>query len=303
MLTKFVPHKQIDAEHPLFRYEAQRHPAIATSRGLWQASLVQFLAVGLVVLGVWLVMVVIIALLGDLRTAVTASGALISIFALLSLGSSLWLDYRSLVAALPTFSGEVTAGRWDLLRLTPLRVERVIAVKYALAQLRAWRSAWALMGARTGIFMLTGLHLLLLANNYGEYTAAQLFALGAMSAFPGLLLGITFIVEPFWRMQAITAIGLYVSSRVSDTATVWLVALGATFIVWIAQVFVFLGLLVAAVPLTFPMMMFSIASPEAGLLCALSFVGLLLLVAVYGMYALVRTVSLRRAVRRMRSRF
>ncbi len=72
-----------------------------------------------------------------------------------------WLvDCAGIAVAVGGISGELITGRWDLLRLTLLRVERLIAAKHGTAQIRAWRLMALVVGVRVGavtllVFMYT----------------------------------------------------------------------------------------------------------------------------------------------------
>jgi hypothetical protein len=217
---------------------------------------------------------------------------------ILSLLAGFALDFSSIASAVGSVSGEVTAGRWELLRLTPLTSRQIVAAKHGAAQVRAWRAMSLILATRIGVLVIFPLNLVyeyLTEPDYNLFSGAALLTVVAVLA---LMAGSAalFVLEPFWRMSAVTALGVAASARAGQPAFGILRALWSLFVFWAGQ-----GLFVGAFLVVTVTMLFPLISLEVFGTNQLIFSPLILLViiavTVYGFYSIFLTAALRRAER------
>lgn len=132
-----------------------------------------------------------------------------------SVALNLLLDFVGISAGLNTISGDFTFGRVDLIRLTLLRPTHIVASKHAVAQMRVLRMTFRIMWLRVWLVVLGGIAMLIalfdsLARGYESLpdllTTVSVVGVGALTVG-------TFLIEPYWRMKAITAMGVMQSAR------------------------------------------------------------------------------------------
>lgn len=297
--------------HPLFGREVRgMKPAWQPSQ-FRQTSRRVVLVVHAVIFAVWLLLALLIVGPGrpsELNTYVSRGMNLIVGAAVLL---DAILDFVCLQGAVKTISGEVTAGRWDLLRLTALSDRGIVRAKHAGARLRVWRATMIVASVRAAAVNLLLFNVLILPYLvFGENSSAaglidSLISdpFGTLLTFAGI--GITFvvyIVEPFWRAQAMTALGMVLSAYIQSVPLALLAGLGVILAVWLVQVIIVIALVVGlgiglgAVfsPLLFgsSLFVFALYLMVACLVTALT---------IYGFYMLVQTWSLRRVWNRIQN--
>jgi len=215
-----------------------------------------------------------------------------------------WLDFHSLSASINAVSGEISSGRWDLLRLTALNDSGLIAAKHATSQLRVWRRLIGIVGLRLGLSVIGAVMILRdvmrLSDRNMDGVALGVVASGLVVTF---LLALLYLLEPFWRVRAVSAFGVYVSVRERNTTSAMLVAILGLFALWLAQAIllgsVSLGLIFAVVPLLFGFTAVG-TSYVFSLFCNGLFI-ILFVSSVYGFHHLVERWSLRQAQRRLKT--
>lgn len=232
-------------------------------------------------------------------------------FSLLVLGAILAgvaLDFNSVQASLNTISGEMAAGRWDLLRLTALREEGIVNAKYAAAQLRGWRLMTIVVSARVSVLTIFLLFILILPYfiyGYNSFLRGFFDSLiyDPLSTLIGLatfvLTCLVFVLEPLWRMKTMTALGMAVSAQVLNPALATLAGIGSVLAVWLAQT-VIAASLGAGMALFSPIVFFPFASGSA--VIASLFVLLACVVTsatILGFYHLLQSWALRRVMCRI----
>lgn len=297
--------------HPLFGREVRgMKPAWQPSQ-FWHTSRRVVLVVHAVIFAAWVLLALLIVgpgRPGELNTYVSRGMNLI-------VGAAVFLDaildFVCLQGAVKTISGEITAGRWDLLRLTALSDRGIVRAKHAGARLRVWRATMIVASVRAAAVTLLLFNVLILPYVvFGENPSAvglidSLISdpFGTLLTFAGI--GITFvvyIVEPFWRAQAMTALGMVLSAYIQSVPLALLAGLGVIFAVWLVQVIIVIALVVGlgiglgAVfsPLLFgsSLFVFALYLMAACLVTALT---------IYGFYMLVQTWSLRRVWNRIQN--
>lgn len=241
-------------EQPLFKYAVRRIRWAGTVEQLrrynWRvAVIVHVLIVGLWLLTIynsWTLYSTIYNQTGSIRTYyatpsyVSEQGfTFIAFLMLASIGLDIILDFACLVFALNSIGGEVSAGRWDLLRMTPIIEERIIAAKHGLAQVRAWRVMALVLYTRVAAVALLLLHVFLLPIFTGGPSPFEVFRYDVFNPLLGLITIVIFlavyVIEPVWRMRAMAAVGIAISARVYNIAFAFLTAFAVMVVVWIVQ--------------------------------------------------------------------
>jgi len=230
-----------------------------------------------------------------------ASQQVIGWLFLVSIGLALVLDVACVLSSVNTINRERENGYWSLIRLTNLNRQSVIHAKHALAQENTVRILVLVINLRLALVVLFGLFNILVEDPFTGRTNFELFqdvfdenrAEATLSLLTLLLFWLVYIVEPVWRVQAVTAFGLAISARVSNATQSLLAGLAGIAFMWVSQ-----GMLLMAF---FAMLFFigvriEIPNPLLGWLVTVGIV-VLIAVLIYGYYRILSRWGLRRAVR------
>jgi len=246
--------------HPLFKYAVRRIRWAGTVDQLRRFNLCAGLVIVGLVVGFWLFHIYYqLAMYSQLfpgyganpntvsSLVIPQSGYFIVWLMLATIGLNFILDFASFIFSLNSIGGEISAGRWELLRMTPIAEERIVAAKHSLAQVRAWRVMAVVVYARIAAVLLILLHVFLLPALIGD--GPDVFGGFRYDFFNSFLALITvviflaiYVIEPLWRMRAVTAVGIAISARVYTVAFAFLAAFAAMVATWISQV-VILGII------------------------------------------------------------
>lgn len=246
----WLPHALVDPKSPIFKYEARslkrgQTPGdllwITRQRIMWIVA-----SVGLL----WLVCLLGMRSGGDPETVYVTvwQGWFFAVG--LSLLDRFVLDFTAVLAGLDRINEDTTSGRWDLIMLSNISIKQLMYAKFAVAQIRVWRTAVLVVGARLGIVLFASLQLFVLplflpqetnilnlyrgleGSDYGpDLLILVFFMLAAMVLMSGV-----YIVEPLWRLRVLAAASLAVSSQRLSPTFALLGALGAVLGVWITQI-------------------------------------------------------------------
>lgn len=303
MIDQVLPFAQISLDNPVFRY------AVRTIR--WVRGIEQFknqsrnIIVLMVLLAFawWLLLVwVNWADCGSYWCAHTGGEIVLSITAFVSIAGAVLLDFICMVTSLNSIGMEFTRGRWDLLRLTPLRPDAIIGAKHVITQIRSWRAFMALLGARIATVLLALAQAFVLPAVFdyynpladlGEFFVTEPF-LSTFVLVNIVIFTVVYLIEPFWRMRAMTALGISLSARFRNLTTASLVALAAIGLVWLSQV-VIMGFIIWLMISFLSSMFVGVSSEVLPVLCVTTFCAGTGFV-IYWYYRSLRATSLNRAV-------
>lgn len=290
---RLTPHFRL-SNNPLFALEARRVRRGESSKSLIDYSLL--LIVVVCVLGFLLWLFLALSSRGS-RQSATMSDYFLSLF-VLSLAAAFALDCVAMTSSIGSINGEITSRRWDLLRLTAMESKQIVAAKYGVAQVRAWRTMVLIVALRITVVLMGGLTIALgIFSDPGRYFSLDLPPL--VAAF--LLINAAgcagfYIVEPFWRMRTVTAIGLAVSARVGHIVSSVVFGVGALAIFWLAQGFVALALLLIVGIIIVPLASVEVLLAQVVICSPILFLAAVG-VTIYGFYSVVYTWGMRRALR------
>jgi hypothetical protein len=164
---------------------------------------------------------------------------------LLSIVGEVFLDFACIHAGMNSINRDMVAGRWDLLRVTSLTEAQILYAKHAITGLRAWRGLiWIVTMRVLSVLIFIGLATVRPPYSGSRSGLEQLWIgfhdeplLASVIAFTVLWFVLIYLLEVFWRHQAMTALGLAVSAGRNTTHAI-LTALGSVLGVWISQAFI-----------------------------------------------------------------
>jgi hypothetical protein len=289
-LYRLTPHRLL-SRNPLFTFEVRRVRWGQSAQSMLTYSGRLMLVVCAVLMLLWL-----LVSFRDIRQ--NSVGDFVILLLGASFLASLALDTTSMASALGSINGEITSGRWDLLRLTLLTVPQIVAAKHGAAQVRAWRLMTLIIALRVAVLLMALASFLLIlvhSRSFNGVTAAQ-----TLNAIIGQLvitvLGILYILEPWWRMRTVTALGVAISARARQPISVVLAAGGAVFGLWLLQGFVALVVAFGVGLIILPLTLLE-ASVNQLVICSPLIFLILIIAIVYGFYSIVQTWGLRSAER------
>ena len=297
LLYRLTPHSHL-SRNPLFDLETRRVRWGCDVDVLLRSTQRWLLLICGLILALWLL--VLVGSIITRHSGLAAENALIVVWWMLALSllAAPALDFVSISSALGSIHGEITAGRWDLLRLTLLPNRQIVAAKHAAAQVRVWRATMLITALRTATVLIGTLNLLLLAFNdsyfmrgvsFGEWISLLVLLL------TGGVVCAVYLLEPLWRMRALTALGVAISARTDHATSAALLGIGAIAVLWIAQIMLLIFLLAGLSMLFLPL---GLIETSLGLaICTPVVLVALLIVVVRGFFSIIQTWSLRRAER------
>lgn len=303
--------------HPLFRLDSRRVNWAWSPQRLRQYTWGILTLVHLALFAIWVLLLALYAIFTpgnnlDEDLVYNISLNIVSFVFFVIIAADVLLDFVSLQAAIKSINSEVLAGRWDLLRLTSLNERGIVAAKHAGVRLRVWRFTAIVASARAASVALWGFALfiapwLVTGENWfvddllyefqdTPFTIPVMILIVALTA-------LIYVLEPFWRMQSMTALGMVLSAYITNIPLATLAAIGAMFAVWVLQVLVLLALLfglgfgMSAV--LAPFLFSNTVTMLPGFLYVL-IACMVTAATIYGFYALLQTWSLRRVWYRIR---
>jgi hypothetical protein len=189
-----------------------------------------------------------------------------------------------ILVAVQSAGQDIASPDWDTVRVTMLSKDDIIRAKYTVGLLRVWKITVIETGLRTFV----GVFLLAFAA-WASLWARSLSTLLLTWLYLALPV-IVFVLEPFWRTRAITALGVAIAARFQNVTFAILAAFGAILALIMALVAILIGVF-----LLFNRVMFVVRGD--GELTMLLAVGVVLAGGgiLFGFYRLIGNVSLRRA--------
>ncbi|MDX2139829.1 MAG: hypothetical protein SF123_17215 [Chloroflexota bacterium] len=293
-----TPLEQDIATHPLFQFDARRihwasRPRTASVRVIL-FSMLRLSVLWLVFSGLHFASLTYIS--EPVQRLYIAGSNILSLFLFLSIPLGALLDFVAMLLSFNSITGDMVAGRWDLLRLTSLSTEGMIAAKHAISQTRCWRPMLMLVGTRLGILALGGILLMLAAYSYGG--GIQLRRLEEFYTFFCIIvLCAVYVIEPYWRMKAMTAVGVAISALNRSTTSAMLGAFGSLVGAWILQVLV-VGV---SMYVTSRLMFNSSFSGTIVVMCNITLLIAVFIGTLYGFFRFTEQRALERALARLRN--
>jgi hypothetical protein len=237
-------------DNPLFKYEIRQVRWAETPERLKRYSILVFMLIQSLVLVLWLLLVLRVQPSNNQYpdSFRAATEELTGWLALISIVANGLLDLGCVLVTVNCFVGEITAHRWDLLRLAALNSEIIVLGKYAVAQCSAWRFAILVISLRVSVVFLFAI-LILTDIVQGQGNDLSFEFMGLFAALP--VIAIVYVVEPYWRLQAYAMLILNKSYGKSSLIRVSALALSNIVSLWIVQIIVFGIVFYAALVIAF----------------------------------------------------
>jgi hypothetical protein len=319
----FLPFRTNILASPLYLKEAPRTGYGLTARALRRYSLKWVFIMAAITLSVWIIGSLLSRPVDDKfrPSGTVATFDLFLLIMIVSIVAGGLLDFRAVQAALNSIDSEANPAWWDLLRLTMLREDGIMRAKHASAQMRVWRLTMMIVGLRVGSVLTLALHILGMWAFQGEnpfyewmpYSLSERpLEFVVMASLLILIFALTataYVIEPLWRLRALSALGLSISAFTRGGVFAVLIGLMAVFAVWITQLMVLAALLIGSSFVMLPLSMAATSVTSSGRVVyplGLLPVAIIMLVytliaavSVYGFYQLIQTWSLRRVIHRV----
>lgn len=139
-----------------------------------------------------------------------------------------------------SFIAEITARRWDLLRLSVINSDMIIKGKYQVALCRIWRFTAIVVSLRI-VVVLLAVFLLAVDTIKGLGVEISVENLGFYAALP--IIALVFVAEPCWRVQSYTIEILTSSLGKTSVILASISALGKIMALWLVQPVSFIPLI------------------------------------------------------------
>ena len=221
LLKHYTPQTQLVAPNPVLDHELRHVSETHRAAALKKYGLAVLLVFHAVIATVW-----IMTHPNTARASAWGDFFTYEFITLATIALTVSADIYMVLVTVSRIHHSIESGRWDLLRLTPLRDENIVAAEFAIAQVRVWRVMIA-----ESVFRLTGLIFLVLLN---LNTALTLLIALPVSLYLVVLV-ISYLAEPRWRMQTVVAFSGAIAMRISDHTIALLAALGLTLAVRLTQ--------------------------------------------------------------------
>lgn len=308
---KLGPYTGDMLRHPLFGLDVRSMKRAWHPPQFAQTSRRLVLIVHLIVIAIWVLLAVLIVgprTPNDFDLYTISS---VNLVVVVSIFLDAILDFVCLQGAAKTISGEITAGRWDLLRLTELSESGIVRAKHAGARLRVWRATVIVASVRVttiSLILLGGLIVPFLL--FGRAPLPEDLIEGLIHEPVGTILAllvvaitaVVYVIEPFWRARAMTALGMVLSAYIQSVPMALLAGLGVIFAVWLLQIIIVIALVLGlgiGLGAVFTPFMFNSSAFAVAIYLLVSC--LITAVTIYGFYSLVQTWSLRRVWNRIQN--
>lgn len=247
-MVRVVPHNYVRPGNPLFGYEARGLSYGRTNNDLIERTyrrLGFILGIGLVF---WVFMLLGLILSNGSSAWYNTLWDLIQFAFVISLLDKFLLDFVGVFAGLNSVNRDRSEGRWDLICITGMSVHRMIRAKHAVIQIKSWRTMTNVMGLRLTVVVLALLtwivpplifphawYMSRIEPVYGPSLIYEIVATSMLFLTLGSLM-LAYIIEPRWRLRALTAGSLAVSARLRDGIIALMGAFGVFIGIWLAQI-------------------------------------------------------------------
>ena len=212
------------------------------------------------------------------------------------------LDFASMVVTFSSMRNEQVFSRLDLLALATEK-ENITRSKHAFAKLRITRFLVFNLAVRVAVLLMLGLLFLLSGYFFGYwstllepwhefvYNIREYPLISIAVGIGGTLVFAFYLLEPIWRVNAITAMGIALSARIKNIALLAPMAFFILAIMWILQ-----GIVLGFTTFVMWSFIMGISISNTSIPQWLDFIGLLIalliyLTVAYGFYYIIRNIA------------
>jgi len=247
-LDEILPHTHLESESmAIFTYEARRLRYGRTLADLKQMTLRWLGLSVLVTVGLW---VLVLLITGDYQRSQETLGSMLSLMLMLSLMDKFVYDFIGLTTGLDSIRADYNSQRWPLIAVSDMSMNRLVAIKYLVIQISAWRTMLLVVCLRLSVIVLMIFNFFVMPLLYGQADYRSLSPLElAFTVFFFIIyviIAVTYVIEPRWRLRALSAASLLNSLRGRDASVGLLWSLPSFFRLWGVQIVIgvvaFIGL-------------------------------------------------------------
>lgn len=305
MLNWLIPGASTVTQHPIYHFEIQTKRHRRTLQMIFPTTLKWFLIIFAIMTALWA-----FALWNASQNsynyygyyqAYDASQEAIGWFFFIGLAAGLLIDIVGVLASVGSINRQLVTGHWDLLRLTTLDNYDIIYTKHAVTQIQAWRMLTVVFSVRLTTILLFIVQAVFIRYSYSDETLLENF-LDEIPHYPFIAVSVVILVillmgcyllEPFWRLRAVTALGMWVSARVRRISSALLAGFGLIPFIWISQGFILYLLYQIIYHLGDRIYTYS----DEGIITFFLFWTICFVLIVYAYYAFLKRVGLARAAK------
>ena len=222
-------------QNPIFEYERRKIPWIKDISSPTQFSIRAWVTGALIVFMVWLIAGFVIG--ND--SSVRANSISFLIYA--SLVIMIVVDLYNVFIVASNLRRHLSPEHWELIRTTGQSEDCIFDALYALAQIRTWRSMSLEVALRIGIIEIFLLEIFREPIDSISGLVCFLFLLFVLTA-------VIYVVEPIWRMKALTAFSIAVVTITKNRTVEFLTLFGVIAFIHLLQIaslvgslYIFLG--------------------------------------------------------------
>ena len=252
LFERYSPIGYVSPDNPVFRFES-RTIKRGTAAALWRSSVkVAALTLALMMgLWVWALLSSYGVVYGFTNSYYTYHDTellqMVMLLGGIGFCDKLVLDFFGMWVGLHSFNADVTSRRWDVLRLTPIKAETLIDARIALAQIQAWRPFVFVVACRFGVLLFGAVSLFVPPLIFPEWRGSLQDVRDQLLRDPVTVIGPLFIVftffafyllEPYWRLQMVTASSVAVAAKMRSLPTSILYGLWHIVVVWFFQIII-----------------------------------------------------------------
>lgn len=250
MQNWIIPHAAMMGQHPIYLFEVQTKRRRRTLQMIPRTSLIWFGFIAAIMTALWL-----FAIWQAMRAssysyyydpAYNASQQALGWFFFVGLAAGLLIDVVGVLVSVGSINRQRTTGHWDLLLLTTMNAHQVMQAKHVVTQVQAWRIFTVVFSLRLTTVLLFLVQAFFFEHTWDNQTMLEDFleyATGEpvhallLLILAGLFFG-CYLIEPFWRLRTVTALGMWVSARINRVTSALLGGFALIPFIWLSQGFV-----------------------------------------------------------------
>jgi len=246
-INGLLPHAYVNSDSPVFTYELRDWTKSRSPDDLKGTIGWELLRNTLFAMLLWGIAFALSS--GDPTQRYDSMWLLVGIALVLSVFAGYVLDgFCVYITAFNNRAQQMDGVHYDLLSLSHVDTEHLVRARFAAAQVRVWNIMRTVIGIRLIAIVFVLLNLFaappLLGLDLTQYISLNVlsglgFWPGALARttlfFGAALLGLVMLIEPLWRLRALTAAGMAAAGNRRPTTAVLIYAAGALVGVWLIQ--------------------------------------------------------------------
>ena len=242
-----LPHAYVDADSPVFTYELRDWTRGRTQRDLKNTLLMAVIRDSLFAIIIWGIAFFNTA--GPVEQIYDSLWILVGVALAMGVLAGYVLDgFTVFITAFSNRTQQMDGIHHDLLSLSHVDTEHLVRARFAAAQVRVWNIMRTVIGVRLYAIWFAVLNVFaaptLLDIDFGDYLTLKVIDnLGLVAGSSAqatliaavLLFGLVLVIEPLWRLRALSAAGMAAAGHRRGRTAVMLYAAAALVGIWLIQ--------------------------------------------------------------------